>query len=285
MLRGAFGSIFRRIACKPECEDARTCEVRARCAYARTFEPSAALGGGPSGFADWPRPFVFRARHLDGCTVAPGAPFHFDVHLFQVRDPAINDFVRALAEFATEGVGPGRARAEMTCVEQLAPDGVVVRRVSEGRRLCGDTFEASEVLLDSRYGAVERLSVSFLTPTELKHEQQVARRPEFGVLMARIRDRVSTLSTLYGAGPLAMDFGGFGRRASEVAMTRCEIQQVEVTRLSARTGQRHSLGGFVGEAEYAGDLGEFLPFLEVARFTGVGRQTTWGKGEIEVVRD
>ena len=44
----------------------------------------------------------------------------------------------------------------------------------------------------------------------------------------------------------------------------------------------HSIGGFVGEAEYEGDLAEFVPYLRVAKWTGVGRQTVWGKGEVEV---
>jgi hypothetical protein len=29
-------------------------------------------------------------------------------------------------------------------------------------------------------------------------------------------------------------------------------------------------------------MAEFLPYLEAARWTGVGRQTVWGKGEIAV---
>jgi len=63
-------------------------------------------------------------------------------------------------------------------------------------------------------------------------------------------------------------------------MTRCELVQVAAGRTSRATGQRHSLGGFTGVAEYEGDLAEFLPYLEIARWTGVGRQTVWGKGEI-----
>ena len=63
-------------------------------------------------------------------------------------------------------------------------------------------------------------------------------------------------------------------------MTRCDVEQVERDRVSRATGQRHPLGGFVGVAEYEGELNEFAPYLEVARFTGVGRQTVWGKGEI-----
>jgi hypothetical protein len=38
----------------------------------------------------------------------------------------------------------------------------------------------------------------------------------------------------------------------------------------------------VGEADYEGELGEFLPILRAAEYTGVGRQTVWGKGSIGV---
>jgi len=43
-------------------------------------------------------------------------------------------------------------------------------------------------------------------------------------------------------------------------------------------GQRHPLGGFVGEAEYEGELAEFLPYLRLGKWVGVGRQTVWGRG-------
>ncbi len=124
-----------------------------------------------------------------------------------------------------------------------------------------------------------RVRVSFVTPTELKP----AERPEFAILFARLRDRISTLRALYQGGPLDIDFKGTAERAARVAMTRCEIARVDDERVSRNTGQRHSLGGFIGTAEYEGELGEFLPYLEIGRYTGVGRQTVWGKGEIHAV--
>jgi hypothetical protein len=98
LLRGAFGSIFSRIACVPHCPGPRECEIRAECPYARMFEPSA-LAPGPSGLADSPRPFVFRATHLDGHTITPGGAFFFDLNLFDMHSPAIRrdgDYTSAL---------------------------------------------------------------------------------------------------------------------------------------------------------------------------------------------
>src|SRR5215471_3495424 len=58
VVRGAFGAVL---------HDTVPSEV-----YRRLFEPGASLGAGPSGLADWPRPFVLRVAHLDGLVVAPG---------------------------------------------------------------------------------------------------------------------------------------------------------------------------------------------------------------------
>jgi len=254
ILRGSFGRIFKKLACSPECNDARQCSNRGACAYARLFEPASLSNDGPSGLHDWPRPFVFRASHLDGVTIPKGGDFEFGLNLFEMREPAIEHFARAFSELAREGLGPGRRQAVLESIE--------------GR-------EALRLSLEANQDA-GRVRVTFVTPTELKGSE----RPEFGVLFARIRDRVSTLRALYGAGPLDLDFKDMGARAGRVQMTRCEIRHVDVERLSGRTGQRHSLGGFVGVAEYEGDLGEFIPYLEIAGWAGVGRQTVWGKGEI-----
>ena len=283
IVRGAFGDIFRKLVCIPSCREAKTCDIRADCPYARVFEPQAARGEGPSGLVDWPRPFVFRAAHLDGRTVLPEEAFHFDVHNFDVRDPALPYFVLAFAQLAREGLGPGRGRAELTSVDQLDLHEARVAQVFDGGQFRMRELAAPNVVdLSETPERVVRLRVRFVTPTELKAVHQVAARPEFGILFGRLRDRISNLRALYGAGPLEIDFSAMGERAAAVRMTRWDLQQTEVDRLSSRTGQRHPLGGFVGEAEYEGELGEFLPYLRLGKWVGVGRQTVWGKGEVEV---
>jgi len=208
--------------------------------YTRLFEPR--LVEGPSGLKDAPRPFVFRVVER---AVRTGEPFDFGFHLFDPREP-VDSLVRAFGEIAE------------------------IERV-EGGELRSLPLETTRI--------VSRVRVTFLTPTELKGAGR-ADPPNFGLLFSRIRDRVSTLRALYQGGPIDIDFKSMGERAAQVKMTRCEIRHVDAERTSRRTGQTHSLGGFVGVAEYEGDLGEFLPYLEIARWTGVGRQTVWGKGEI-----
>jgi hypothetical protein len=260
LLRGAFGTLLRRHACRPDCPGARLCPDRARCAYARIFEP-VALEKGPSGLADPPRPFLFRASHLDGRRLEPGEPFHFDVHIFYPEAFGLEHFTAAFGELAEAGIGPGRGRAWLVSVESAG---------------------LTSLSLEPPAEAVSRLRLRFLTPTELKSEGVPVRRPEFGVLLGRVRDRISTLRALYGPGPLGMDFRAAGERAARVRLERCRLDWVEVARHSSRTGQTHGLGGFVGEAEYAGELTEFVPLLTAGQWTGVGRHTVWGNGHYEM---
>ncbi len=287
ILRGALGVIFRSIACVPECRqsgDARTCEIRHSCPYAKIFAP-VADGPGPSGFADPPRPFVFRARHLDGHTIRPGRPFYFDLNVFSLEPGTLAYFVLTFAALAREGLGPNRGKAELQCVRRLAAGGLPEQVIysSAGQMVAG-LVEPVTLSLDPDAAASRKIRIEFLSPTELKHDQKIVERPEFPVLFGRIRDRICTLSALYGEGPVEMDYQAIGARAALIKMTNCQMSRQESGRRSTRTGQVHSIGGFAGAADYEGDLAEFLPWLEAARYTGVGRQAVWGKGELFVTR-
>jgi hypothetical protein len=270
ILRGSLGSVLRKIACVPECpghagRDVRECERRMDCVYARIFEPAALVAGpggtGPSGLSDWPRPFVLRAAHLDHQTIASGQPFWFDINLFGMQYAILDYFERTFRQLAAEGLGPGRGRAELLSVERLDP---------------------ISILLQAPRAETSHIRIVFLTPTELKRNEELVTQPDFGTLFARARDRVSTLRSLYGEGALEIDFQALGERATAVRMTKCQIRPLATQRRSSRTGQSHGIGGFVGWAEYQGELSEFLPILQAAQWTGVGRHCVWGNGELRV---
>jgi len=245
MLRGAFGYALRRTA--PD-------------EFEPIFAPRA-RGHSPSGLADWPRPFVFRAAHLDGAAFDAGQSFRFDVHVFDTRRPLTEVFTAALKDMGERGIGPGSGRAELTSVESVP----------------------LVLPLAALPTAIDSVTVEFLTPTELKADGGLVTEPLFPILFARVRDRIATLQSLYGDKPFDSDFRAMAERAAAVRMTASSIRLVEATRRSSRTAQRHSIGGFTGSVSYAGPLSEFLPWLQAAVFTGVGRQTTWGKGEIRVL--
>lgn len=258
VLRGAFGHILCRSAGD---------------AYANLFAPRLE-GNGPSGLRDCPRPFVFRAAHLNGSVIPAGQIFHFDLHVFLASHPPLSRLAEVFSQFAVAGIGPGRGRAELSSIWQLDAEGAVSRQVQP------ESMTPLVLSLEPDGGTVQRLRVRFLTPTELKGGTGETGAPEFAVLFSRARDRVATLRSLYGGGTPPLDFRGMGDRSGQVRTIRWQGNRIQAERRSSRTGQSHPLGGFVGEAEYEGEMAEFLPILAAAEWTGIGRQTVWGKGEI-----
>ncbi len=204
-----------------------------------------------AGMSDPPRPFVFRIAGLDGRTFQPGGRFEIPLYLF---DPA-----------------PQMQQWCTAAVRALFGSCAAVTGVSVAQR---------ELSLDTGSGTIARVQVDFVTPTELKERGQVACNPEFRVLFARARDRIRSLSLLYGYGLPEMDLDELGRRAATVRLTEAALHRTRIMRRSSSNGQMYSVGGITGWGLYEGDLAEFLPWLRVAEWTGVGRHTAWGNGEI-----
>ncbi len=235
---------------------------RAPDVFRRLFDAEAGRSTA-SGLTEPPRPFVLRASDLDGRTIPAGDRFSFDAHVFAIHEDWTPRFREAFQELAV-----GRGRAQLERIEQL------------------DTHERPSLQtcvleLDGREDR-ERVALRFATPTELKSGGRLVREPDFGVLFKRLRDRVGALRQLYGSGALDIDFAGLGSRSERVRMTESRIEWHAAERRSSRTGQVHAIGGFTGEAEYEGELGEFMPWLRAARWVGVGRQTVWGKGDVRI---
>jgi hypothetical protein len=196
--------------------------------YRLLYQP-AALREGPSGFAEPPRPYVVRARHLAHRAFAKHEAIPFVVHCFD-------------SSIAGE---------------------------------LGFT-DLKTLNLNNTRTAIHKLRVDFLTPTELRPKNE----PAFGILMRRLRDRLSLLTTLYGGKALELDFALIGERADRVQMSAASIQFAGGSRRSSSQGTRQPLGGFYGSVTYEGDLSEFLPLLRAGYYTGVGKYTVWGQGEI-----
>jgi CRISPR-associated endoribonuclease Cas6 len=198
---------------------------------------------------------------LDGLSLRAGEQFHVDLHLFTVRHRIQEHIQSAFSQFETSGFGVHRSRAILERV--VGPSPVALS-------------------LDPLRAGITHARVEFQSPTELKHGGSIVEQPRFDVLFSRLCTRLATLQGLYGDEPLNIDFSELQQKARRIALKEHTLRHCQKERRSSRTGQIHPLGGFIGFAEYGGDFDSLLPYLRAARWTGVGRQTVWGKGEIEV---
>jgi CRISPR/Cas system endoribonuclease Cas6 (RAMP superfamily) len=94
---------------------------------------------------------------------------------------------------------------------------------------------------------------------------------------------LSALSYFHVGRSLDLDFTGLIERARQVQLADASFRWVDLERYSGRQKRPMTLGGIVGEATYAGDLGEFLPFLRLGEQVHVGKASSFGFGRYELL--
>jgi hypothetical protein len=310
MLRGGFGHAFGRLCCVPQCTDAKACPLGNSCPYKIIFEPSPPPGADRlSKNQDIPRPFVFRPPQTTQARFEKDERFEFGLVLIGRALDFLPYFVLSFRELAAKGLGLNRAKCMLNRVEQtgISPngdgpgnsEGHLIYSAEDQRLRSPNPTSVVEHLgrrlhqfAPSINGSTPRLlTLRFLTPTFLVADGEVIRRPDFHHVFKRLRDRINSLSTFFGDGPLAADFRGLGIRAEKVRTVSAQTEWVDRYRTSSKTRERHEISGFVGECTYElppddSEIrnAELLNWLALGELVHVGKHAAWGNGWFEITR-
>lgn len=291
VIRGGFGSTFRRIVCHTNCREAETCELRNVCPYTALFQPFVPEGSEKiSRNRDIPRPFVIKPPLEAKETYLPGERLSFDLVLVGKIKDYLPYFIVTFKELSQAGLGRNRAPMELVAVDHVGRDGAASTVYTKEDNLVRPPAEAIHwrdlcASHESNNGAgkVTRITLRFLTPTLLKADGVQVRRPVFGVIAKRLRDRINALSYFYCGMGLDIDFKAFGEQAEKVKTISDSTRWVESSRYSRRREVTHDLSGFVGEVSFEGELEMFLPYLKLGEYLHVGKNAVFGNGWYEIV--
>ncbi len=278
-LRGAFGSALKDLVCvhreRPECVG---CPHGPSCSFPPLFSPHADPGQpGTRGFEELPRPFVLRLApegHSDSISIPAGSHFTWQCVLVGSAIQRLPLVVLAFRQMGEAGLGRGRGRFQVRGVRTaLDPVGPAVFSAADG------TLHPEAVkLYDPQQASCQRLTLRFVTPTQIRQGGRDVAVPEFRAIWHAVQLRLSTLRLAHGAGRPAVDFRGLLDQAERVRLTGWKTQGRHWERFSQRQGRRIPMAGFCGVAHYEGDLGPFLPALRLAEWTGIGNNATFGQG-------
>ena len=76
----------------------------------------------------------------------------------------------------------------------------------------------------------------------------------------------------------------WGKQPKQIETKDGQVHWRDWERYSARQDTKMKMGGFVGEAQYRGELQHFLPLLKLGEAVHVGKATGFGLGRYEVKR-
>jgi hypothetical protein len=287
-IRGAFYHALVNAFCmNHEAPSCTVCPLVATCPVAflvATLDPKSDRG------ATVPRPYTIEPP-LDGKTrYAPGETLEFGLTVFA---RALNLFpyvVLGMQRLEQGGLGKrvpengyrrGRFRVRAVWAENpLTGERQEVLRQGETMVQVPDvpiTHDQVTKWANQQIGK-SAIVLRFLTPTRLVDGGRLVRRPDFRILMQRLLERLSALAREFCDTPLALDFGGLIHQAEAVQLVADDTRWVELESYSTRLGRATPLGGFIGQATFAGDLAPFLPWLLWGQFTHVGKDAVKGNG-------
>jgi hypothetical protein len=287
VIRGGFGSTFRRIVCHANCREPDTCDLRNVCPYTAVFHPFVPEDSEKiSKNRDIPRPFIIKPPLETKETYFPGERLSFDVVLVgKVRD-YLPYFIVAFKELSQGGLGRHRTQLELCAVGHIGSDGIEAPVYTKENNLVRPPANAiSWADLSSPNGAdnITGVTLRFLTPTMLKADGVQARQPVFGSVAKRLRDRINALSYFYCGQGLDIGFRAFGDQAEKIKTVADSTRWVESSRYSRRREVTHDLSGFVGEVSFEGDLAPFVPYLKLGEYVHVGKNAVFGNGWYRII--
>jgi len=276
-LRGAFGHALRQLNCITGHDDCTGCRARTACTYAAVFEPP------PPPAMHRPRqrippPYVLEPPP-GAITLEPGAPFHFGLVLIGPARARLDRVIAALHRALARDFGGGAV--ELTTVQDesgtrlgkpggnapIAPQPAGIVSAPPPRRL-------------------DRVALDFVTPICLRRngaDLDPARITARDVLMSAVR-RVTDCTELHLGSQVNADFSALSQLAAD-ARCNLALRRLALNRHSTRQRRAIPLDGLIGRIELEGTLAPFWPFLHLAQWLHLGRQTVFGFGRFTLHAD
>ncbi len=266
-LRGGFGITFKRLVCANAWPCGERCEGGNACPYGYIFETKPPEGSDALKKNEHvPHPFVIEPPADSRAEYAPGEQLIFDVVLVGKAQEYMDYFAVTFKELGRAGLGRGRGKFRVAKIKAL------------------DTLTTSDLEARAAELPTGQIRLRFLTPTRLVHDKEMVQDPPFHVLVRRLLDRVSSLSYFHCGERWETDFKGLIAQAEQVELAEARTRWVQVERFSGRQQERVSLGGFVGEVAYKGDIAPFRALLLLGSLAHVGKATVFGNGKYEIER-
>ncbi|MDQ0157387.1 CRISPR system precrRNA processing endoribonuclease RAMP protein Cas6 [Robertmurraya andreesenii] len=279
--RGVFGHVFKKIACMCPKQN----KHHENCPYAYIFETSPQKDvSGVISSEDIPRPFIISSdtkQHY-----SPGERFAINVTLFGNAVGYIEYFIYVLFHMGNMGFGKGNQQAELRQVFLVDENGDYQNQIFQKQKITNVDFvlNGGNFLEDKKNKS--NVQLYFVTPARIKYQGHYIDTPDFHkIFRSAVRRITSLLYYHHKQQQLDIDFKELFKKAEKVKLVHSDVSWYDWERYSNRQKERMKLGGIVGKATYEGDLEPFIPWLQLAEWTHIGKNTTFGLGKIRVVFD
>lgn len=285
-LRGALVEVMRRATCAGDPSDPAHMAVCPVCWLVAAQEHPGQERRG----------YTLAPPLLKDFALRPGETFSFHITLFSSAMRYLPYFVLALPEVGRAGVGPGRGRFTLKSIVAESPQGLEHHVLAEGEnvvRLPAAAISHPELVQSAAViaGRIDptqpRLGIHYLTPLRLVVDGRLLKSPDFGVLFARLLERLDDLAIQYAEGERRSpdELQRLWGLANRVRLVESQAAWADIPSGSSRSGQRTWISGLIGLAWYSAPVEiwpELLPWLLWGEIAQVGKDTAKGNGVFRI---
>lgn len=286
--RGALGYSFKQVACALRTNVCEECLLRYRCAYSVCFEtPVPQETEIMRRYDKAPHPFVLEPPLDTRRDYEPGEELTVRLWLVGKAAEFLPHFVCAFDEMAREGLGKGRARAELVRLSTQNGGEQVTLYDNETKKLRGAPATYDWDLIRERTAVLRGKPVRlvFETPVRVKKDGDISGTAHLTDLFPALMRRLHTLGYFFCGADFPKDVGELLDAARSVTTRNSDLQWVDRIRYSARQDKKLLLSGFVGTVEYEDVPDILLPYLCWGEWLHMGKASAFGLGKYRIEDD
>lgn len=287
-LRGGFGYAFKKMVCKRRNWRAcNPCQGGNSCPYGYIFESTLPKDSEVlQNLREIPIPFILEPPLAPKRDYEAGEFLSFDLILVGKAIPYLPYFLLAFQELGRMGIGNPAGNYVLKRIQAIHPWRRTSELVFDGVdvRVGGRDLSIRNEDIQDRAGTFNgnQINVRYLTPTRIKHENEISTKPEFHILVRGLVRRLSSLFYFHCGKRWEADFKGIVSQAQAIELTDDRTRWVDWERFSGRQQKRINLGGIVGEVVYRGQVEPFFDLLALGELLHVGKATVFGNGKYVV---
>ena len=278
MLRGSLGTFLKKTCCTMHRQSCEDCILVNNCAFPILFMGKKNTKKGSSSITP---PYCIHVTDTGKTLYNNGELFIFNITLFSYAIDYLPYFVHAFILAGNKGMGKVTENKNGTFdIEDIIYQNQSIFHkkkqqidIPKGEILALPYWEAS------RFG-MGSLLVHLKTPCRFKADNHLSADLSFRQLFHLIVRRIRSVWAMDEENVMFDNFSAMLNRADGIQTIETCLYWKDWTRYSSRQKSSMQLGGILGSVRYYGDLAAFLPFFILAEQLNIGKQTSFGLGEI-----
>lgn len=222
-------------------------------------------------------PYIIVPPPIDKTLYHAGDELNFYIILFGKAVEYTQELVDSLQNIQTIGLGVQRNPFKLKKIIHS-----IDQRVIWKNGLFNKIATRSAVLPYLVLPYTKQLTLQIHTPLRIRRNGSLLKTFDFPTIIRNITNRIEAITSRYGGWVDQTEIDRIKLLASDVSILQDCLEMKDMQRYSNRLKEKMDFGGLIGSIQFEGNLTPFVPWLYAAQILHVGRNTTFGMGEIEV---